>query len=186
MSEGTIEGTAAAVHLSGEHHFSKEAVASIQLLAGIGVDGDAHAGPTVRHRSRVAADPNQPNLRQVHLVESELFDFVGRAGFEVRPGDLGENITTSGIELLELPVGSVLSIGTDGVLLCLTGARNPCGQINGFSEGLLAEVKRRGPDGSPLRQVGPMAVVISGGRVAPGDDISVSLPPPPHVPLTRI
>jgi hypothetical protein len=81
------------------------------LIAGLGVAGDVHAGITVRHRSRVAADPDQPNLRQVHLIRSELHDELSEAGYEVPPGGLGENVTTSGIDLLALPVGTILRFG---------------------------------------------------------------------------
>jgi len=174
-----------AVHRSGSHEFSKPSVDSIELIAGIGVDGDAHAGAQVKHRSRVAADPTQPNLRQVHLMHTELFEHVAAKGFTVAPGDLGENITTGGIDILSLPTGATLAIGPD-VLITLTGLRNPCGQINGFSEGLLAELVYNDDSGSPVRLGGVMSVVIRGGVVRPGDSIDVALPPEPHHALIRV
>jgi MOSC domain-containing protein YiiM len=94
-----------AVHRSAVHGFNKYAEDSIFLVEGIGVQGDAHAGTTVQHRSRVARNPNEPNLRQVHLIHSELFDELMAADFAVWPGDLGENITTKEIDLLALPCG---------------------------------------------------------------------------------
>lgn len=178
-----------AVHRSDSHAFSKPSVESIDLIAGLGVEGDAHAGAQVKHRSRVAADPTQPNLRQVHLMHVELFTQVAAKGFAVSPGDLGENITTEGIDLLGLPVGTTLAIGPDA-LMTLTGLRNPCGQINGFSEGLLAELVYRltdGPDqGTTVRLGGVMTVVIRSGTIRPGDPIAIGLPPEPHHPLLRV
>src|SRR5512134_1709343 len=99
-----------AVHRSRTHSFSKPTALSIRLIAGIGVEGDAHAGETVKHRSRVARDPTQPNLRQVHLIHAELHDELRAAGFNVGPGDMGENITTRGLDLLALPTGALLRI----------------------------------------------------------------------------
>ncbi|MGW5052786.1 MOSC domain-containing protein [Actinokineospora sp. NPDC004072] len=174
----------AAVCRDGEHRFSKAVVPEITLLAGLGVEGDAHAGVTVRHRSRVAADPTQPNLRQVHLTPAELFDEVAAAGFAVEPGELGENITTRGIDLLALPTGALLRIGGDAVVE-VTGLRNPCAQIDGFQPGLLKQVVRR-EGGRVVRKAGIMGVVREGGRVEPGDGIRVELPPLPHVPLERV
>lgn len=123
------------VHLSPVHEFSKQTVDAITLLEGIGVEGDAHAGPTVQHRSRVKANPSTPNLRQVHLIHGELLDDLRTSGYDVEPGELGENITTRGLDLLSLPVGARLTIG-DAVIV-LTGLRNPCQQINNFQAGLL-------------------------------------------------
>lgn len=174
-----------AVHRSNSHHFSKPSVDAVELIAGLGVEGDAHAGAQVKHRSRVAADPTQPNLRQVHLMHSEIFDHVGAKGFAVEPGDLGENITTVGVDLLGLPVGSTLAIGPDA-LITLTGLRNPCGQINGFSEGLLKELVFVDDEGSAVRLGGVMSVVVRGGTIRPGDAISIGLPPEPHHALVRV
>lgn len=173
-----------AVHSSASHTFSKETRVSISLLEGLGVDGDAHCGATVKHRSRVAADPSQPNLRQVHLIYGELFETLKEGGHLVAPGDLGENITTQGIDLLALPVGSRLRIGE--TVVTVTGLRNPCQQINGFQSGLLKQVVRNAGEGKVVRLAGVMGIVSRGGRVAAGDPIDVELPPHPHLPLTRV
>ncbi len=174
-----------ALHRSSGHTFSMTAEASLELVAGMGVVGDAHHGATVQHRSRVRADPTQPNLRQVHLLQSELFDELADAGFEVAPGDLGENVTTSGVDLLGLATGTVLRLGPE-VLLAVTGLRNPCGQIDRFRRGLRAQVIDRDPDGEPIRRAGVMAVVLRGGTVTVGDAIEVSLPPGEPFPLERV
>ncbi|MCR8546697.1 MOSC domain-containing protein [Salipiger sp. P9] len=173
-----------AVARDAAHRFSKTPCPAIVLIAGEGVEGDAHRGVTVQHRSRVAQDPTQPNLRQVHLLSAELFDELAEKGYEVRPGDMGENITTRGLDLLGLPRGTVLGIGE--ARLEVTGLRNPCAQISGFRPGLLSEVLRRGPDGTLVRRAGIMAVVTQGGAVSPGDAISVHLPAAPHLPLERV
>lgn len=164
------------------HHFSKRTALSIRLIAGLGVEGDAHAGVTVKHRSRVARDPSQPNLRQVHLIHQELFDELRPRGFDIAPGDLGENFTTSGIDLLGLPVGARLRLGAEAIVE-ITGLRNPCVQIDRFRPGLMAAVLDRAADGGLIRKSGVMAVVIAGGDVRPGDAISVDLPALPHTAL---
>ncbi|MGB0111590.1 MAG: MOSC domain-containing protein [Ilumatobacteraceae bacterium] len=174
-----------AVHRGGEHSFSKHPQPSIELVAGLGVVGDAHAGARVQHRSRVAADPTQPNLRQVHLLHAELIDEVAGTGHLVAPGDLGENITTRGVDLLGLSVGTVLRIGED-VLLAITGLRNPCGQIDRFQPGLLDQVRHRDPDLGTVRRAGVMSVVVHGGRVRPGDPILIGPPPGPPTPLRPV
>lgn len=174
-----------AVARDAEHRFSKTLVAELRILAGLGVEGDAHQGTTVRHRSRVAADPSQPNLRQVHLIHAELFDELKTKGFDVRPGDLGENVTTMGIDLLGLPRGTLIRIGTE-VELEVTGLRNPCAQIERFRPGLLAAVLDNGPNGAVVRRSGIMSVVRGGGAIRPGDRIHVELPPLPHVALERV
>lgn len=173
-------GKVLAVHVNARHVFSKDAVPSIRLLAGRGVEGDAHCGVTVKHRSRVAKDAFQPNLRQVHLIHAELFDELVGKGFEVLPGDLGENVTTQGIDLLALPVGTRLKLGKLGVVT-LTGLRNPCAQIDRFKQGLMKAVLDRTADGKLVRKAGVMGVVTQGGDVAAGDAIVVTLPPLPHV-----
>lgn len=177
--------TVLAVHRSAVHEFSKEPVDEIELVAGLGVAGDAHMGAQVQHRSRVAADPSQPNLRQVHLIHAELFTHVAAQGYEVAPGQLGENITTEGIDLLDLPVGTVLRIGGEA-LVSLTGLRNPCQQIDAFLDGLLGAVLDRDDAGRLRRLAGVMSVVVHGGVVRPGDAIEVALPPEPHRPLERV
>ena len=180
-----MNGRVSNVHLEREHRFSKHAVEELTLVAGMGVVGDAHFGATVRHRSRVDADPSQPNLRQVHLMHNELFEELSRAGFEVQPGDLGENITTEGVDLLGLPVGTVLRFER-GPLVAITGLRNPCLQIERFRAGLLNEVLGRKDDGAVLRRAGVMGVVLLGGVVRRDDGLHVALPPRPHVALDRV
>ena len=173
-----------AVNRSAEYTFSKPSSEEITLVAGLGVEGDAHFGARVQHRHRVARDPDQPNLRQVHLIQRELFDEVAAAGYAVAPGDLGENITTEGIDLLALPTGTTLRLG-DEALIALTGLRNPCGQIDGFQNGLLGELIER-VDGRTVPRGGVMAVVVQGGRVRPGDVIQVGLPPGRRTPMERV
>lgn len=174
-----------AVARDGEHRFSKSCVAEIRVLAGLGVEGDAHLGVTVQHRSRVAVDPGQPNLRQVHLIAAELLEELGAKGYAVAPADLGENITTRGLDLLALPRGSRLQVGPTCELE-VTGLRNPCAQIERFRTGLLAEVVVRDAGGDVVRKAGIMAIVRRGGVVRPGDAMAVILPPEPHRPLERV
>ena len=157
------------------HRFSKPVQPSIMLVAGLGVAGDAHAGVTVQHLSRIRRDPTRPNLRQVHLVASELFAELDRVGFAVRPGDLGENVTTAGIDLLGLPTGTRLSIGASAVVE-VTGLRNPCRQIDGFADGLLKQVLAPTSDGTVVRRAGIMGIVLAGGAVRSGDRIVAELP----------
>jgi MOSC domain-containing protein YiiM len=156
------------------HGFSKAPAARLDLVAGLGVAGDAHQGATVKHRSRVARDPTQPNLRQVHLLHAELLAELATRGFDVPPGGLGENILTEGLDLLALPRGARLRIGA--VELEVTGLRNPCAQIEAYRPGLLAAVLDRAPDGALIRKTGVMAVVLQGGGIAVGDAITVALP----------
>lgn len=167
------------------HRFSKPVQGSIRLLAGLGVEGDAHAGETVKHRSRVAVDPTQPNLRQVHLIHAELFDELTAAGFDVAPGQMGENVLTRGLDLLGLPVGTRLRLGAEA-LVQITGLRNPCAQIETFRPGLLAAVLGRDAEGRIVRKAGIMGIVLEGGVVAPGDAIVVTLPSLPHRALERV
>ncbi|MFF7901914.1 MOSC domain-containing protein [Streptomyces sp. NPDC088817] len=180
-----MSGRVTAVSSNGEYSFTKPNQGSIKLLAGLGVEGDVHAGVTVKHRSRVAQDPTQPNLRQVHLMHEELFAEVGEKGFRVAPGELGENITTSGIDLLALPVGALLRIG-DSAVLEVTGLRNPCLQIDNFQDGLLKQVVGRDEAGNIVRKAGIMSIVREGGVVRPGDPIEAELPSGPHRPLDRV
>jgi MOSC domain-containing protein YiiM len=173
------------VSLSPEHAFSKQTEPFITLIAGLGVQGDAHCGVTVKHRSRVAQNPDQPNLRQVHLIHSELFTELSGKGFHISPGQLGENITTSGIDLLALPVDTVLHIGKQ-VTLQLTGLRNPCAQLDAYQQGLTAAVLGRDADGKLVRKAGVMSIVLTGGAVQPGDEIRISLPAEPHRAMERV
>jgi MOSC domain-containing protein YiiM len=175
-----MSATVLSVHRSPLHLFSKSAEESIRLLTGLGVEGDAHCGVTVKHRSRVARDPEQPNLRQVHLVHGELFDELAQAGFTIRPGDIGENILTRGVALLDLPTGTRLRLGTEAVVE-MTGLRNPCYQLDDFRKGLMAATLDRDATGNLVRKAGIMAIVLSGGIVRRGDPIAVDLPPAPHV-----
>jgi hypothetical protein len=168
-----------AVAAAAEHEFSKQTRPVIRLLSGLGVEGDAHLGRTVQHRSRVRRDPTQPNLRQVHLVSAELLDELLLAGHRVVPGALGENVTTRGIDLLALPVGTLLALGAHAEVE-VTGLRNPCHQIDAFQPGLLSKVLGRDADGSPLRRAGVMGVVRRAGDVRPGDPVTVVLPAEPH------
>ncbi|OIH99564.1 MULTISPECIES: MOSC domain-containing protein [unclassified Curtobacterium] len=174
-----------AVSTDGGHHFSKPVVDAITLVEGWGVEGDAHAGTTVQHRSRVARDPSQPNLRQVHLLHAELFDEVADAGFAVAPGQMGENVTTRGVDLLALPTDTLLHLG-DEACVRVTGLRNPCQQINGFEPGLLRAVLGRADDGTVERKGGVMAVVVTGGTIRAGDTVRVELPTGERVPLSPV
>ena len=151
----------------------------VTLLTGLGVEGDAHLGVTVKHRSRVARDPSQPNLRQVHLIHSELHDELRGAGFEVTPGQMGENVTTRGIDLLGLPTGTRLRLGATAVVE-ITGLRNPCGQLDKLQQGLLAATLDRDANGNVIRKAGIMGIVLTDGDVRPGDPIEVELPAEPH------
>ena len=180
-----MSGTVVAVSSSGTHTMSKRNRESIQLLAGLGVAGDAHQGETVKHRSRVARDPTQPNLRQVHLIHAELHDELQDAGFSVAAGEMGENITTRGVDLLGLPTGTRLLLG-DSATVEVTGLRNPCAQLDGIAPGLMAATLDRDEEGNLARKAGVMGVVVSGGEVRPGDAIRVELPPAPHRPLEPV
>ena len=164
-----------AVSLSRRHTFSKPNALAIRLVAGLGVEGDAHLGETVKHRSRVRKDPTARNLRQIHLIHAELFAELAAAGFAVGGGDIGENVTTRGIDLLGLPTGARLRLGADAVVE-ITGLRNPCGQLDTYRSGLMAAVLGRDADGGLIRKCGVMAIVIAGGDVRPGDAIAVELP----------
>lgn len=183
------------------HRFSKFPAESITLVVAMGVLGDAHAGTLVQHRSRVRRDPNQPNLRQVHLLHVEVFDEASALGYELHPGDLGENILTADLDLLAMATGTLLDLG--GPVVRLTGLRNPCAQINDFRPGLLKAVLARA-DGTPtdrptpstassdrsaapvIRRAGVMAVVVRGGEVGAGQPITVIAPDAPHAPLAPV
>ena len=174
-----------AVSRSPEHTFSKPNQPSIKLIKGFGVEGDAHAGIKVKHRYLVGIDPSRPNIRQVHLIHAELLDEVNAKGFSVRPGQLGENITSSGVDLLSLPVGTVMNIGKDAVIE-LTALRNPCIQIDQFQKGLLNEVLYKDADGNLVRRAGVMAIILRTGVVCPKDEIVVKFPLGPFQPLEYI
>jgi MOSC domain-containing protein YiiM len=180
MNEARIVGLAR----SSSHGFSKQPCERVELVAGLGVAEDAHAGATVQHLSRMKKNPDQPNLRQVHLIHAELLDEVAGKGFAVEPGELGENITTRGVDLLELPTDTRLRVGE--AVIRVTGLRNPCWQIDAFRPGLLAEMIEKQPDGSVKRKCGVMAVVESGGTIEQGAPIAIELPPEPHRPLDLV
>ncbi|MCC7022746.1 MAG: hypothetical protein IT338_07960 [Thermomicrobiales bacterium] len=185
MHDSNVAGTVTAVSRSATHTMSKPNEASITLLAGLGVEGDAHLGVTVKHRSRVARDPTQPNLRQVHLIHAELHDELEVAGFRLAPGQMGENITTRGIALLGLPTGTMLYLG-DTAVVEVTGLRNPCAQLDGIQPGLMAATLDRDAEGKLVRKAGIMGVVLTSGDVRPGDPIRVDLPPEPHEALQPV
>lgn len=174
-----MDGKVIAVARSATHTMSKPTAPSIRLLTALGVEGDAHLGETVKHRSRVARDPSQPNLRQVHLLHIELFDELHTAGFEITAGQMGENITTAGLDLLALPTGTRLHLG-DAAVVEVTGLRNPCAQLDGIQPGLMAATLDRDEHGHLVRKAGIMSIVVTGGDIRPGDPIAVELPPSPH------
>lgn len=173
-----------AVHSAADHRFSKATVTEVQLIEGHGVAGDAHCGVTVKHRSRVARDPSQPNLRQVHLIAQELLQELSEAGLHVLPGELGENITTVGIDLLSLSAGTHLQAGD--ALVEITGLRNPCHQIESFRPGLLWQVLGTAADGSLVRKAGVMGVVLRSGSVKAGDALRILHAPQPPVALKPV
>jgi MOSC domain-containing protein YiiM len=174
-----------AVSRDASHHFSKPSQLWITLLAGLGVAGDAHSGRTVKHRSRVARDPSQPNLRQVHLLHIELLSELQAKGFAIGAGQIGENVLTEGVDLLGLSTGTRLHLGAEAVVE-LTGLRNPCAQLDRFRKGLMAAVLDRDADGGLVRKAGVMGIVLQGGDVRPGDAISVELPERPFRPLLPV
>jgi MOSC domain-containing protein YiiM len=180
-----MRGTVVAVSSSGTHTMAKGNQPEIRLLVGLGVEGDAHAGVTVKHRSRVARDPSQPNLRQVHLIHTELHHELRAAGYDLVPGQMGENITTEGVDLLGLPTGTRLRLG-DEATIEITGLRNPCAQLDGIQPGLMAATLDRDAAGNLIRKAGVMAVVIAGGVIRPGDPVAINLPPEPHHPLAPV
>jgi MOSC domain-containing protein YiiM len=180
-----MTGVVTAVSRSATHTFTKPIADSIRLVAGLGVEGDAHSGATVKHRSRLVLFGNSPNLRQVHLIHAELFDELRASGFAVSAGQMGENVTTRGVDLLGLPVGARLRLG-DHAIVEVTGLRNPCRQLNKFQPRLMAATLARDADGNLVRKAGIMGVVLEGGDVREGDAIRVELPPQPHAPLAPV
>lgn len=181
----TVTGVVIALHLSPSHSFSKQTQQSIRLLTGLGIEGDAHCGSTMKHRGRLPRDASKPNTRQVHLVHAELHDDLRRRGFDVEPGSIGENITTRGVDLLGLPTGTRVRLGEEAIVE-ITGLRNPCQQLDGFQPGLMEATLRRDGDGGLVRLAGVMGTVVQGGVVRNGDSISVDLPPGPHEALQPV
>jgi MOSC domain-containing protein YiiM len=180
-----MQGEVIAVSRAGEHKFSKENQPVIELIAGLGVRDDAHAGVTIKHRVRVREDPSRPNLRQVHLIHSELFEELAPAGYSLYPGAIGDNVTTRGLKLLELPTGTRLHLGRHAIVE-VTGLRTPCRQIDAFSPGLMGALLEKQPDGNVMRKSGIMGIVIAGGEVRPGDIIRAEFPKEPHRPLKPV
>ncbi|PKV51567.1 hypothetical protein ATE84_3655 [Aquimarina sp. MAR_2010_214] len=181
MKKGKIIG----VSKSQSHTFNKFSYEHITLIKGLGVKGDAHMGKTVKHRSRVLKDPTQPNLRQVHLIHSELFEELKKKGFYIKKGEVGENITTIGVDLLSLPKSTILKLG-EKVKIRITGLRNPCNQLNSIKEGLMKAVLDTDENGDLIRKAGVMGVVVEGGEVSVGDQIEILLPEEPHLKLERV
>ncbi|WBQ03960.1 MOSC domain-containing protein [Kribbella sp. CA-293567] len=173
------------VHRDDRHRFSKSPAGEIELIEGFGVEGDAHAGATVQHLHLQRRNRTAPNLRQVHLIPLEMLDELAVNGYDVAPGELGENIVTAGLDLFELPVGTTLHLG-DTAILTVTGLRDPCSQINKLRKGLLKQVLTKTEDGSIVRRAGIMSVVTVGGTVRPGDQLTITLPPAPHEPLDLV
>jgi MOSC domain-containing protein YiiM len=180
-----MAATVTAVSRSPRHTLAKASQTSIRLVAGLGVEGDAHQGITVKHRSRVARNPGDPNLRQVHLIHAELHDELRQKGFDIGPGVMGENITTLGVDLLGLATGTRLHIGESSVVE-VTGLRNPCAQLDKIQKGLMAATLDRDDAGHLVRKAGIMGIVLTAGEIRPGDPIRVEPPPPPHRPLAVV
>ncbi|WP_109853454.1 MOSC domain-containing protein [Aquimarina sp. AU58] len=173
------------VSKSQSHTFTKFSCEYITLIKGLGVKGDAHMGKTVKHRSRVVKDPTQPNLRQVHLIHSELFEELKEKGFYIKNGEMGENITTVGIDLLSLPRNTILKLGQK-VKIKITGLRNPCNQLNSIKEGLMKAVLDYDENGNLIRKAGVMGVVVEGGELSVGEEIEIVLPEKPYLTLERV
>ena len=186
VRQAPADGVVTAVSVSGGHTMTKPTTDAIRLLAGLGVEGDAHSGVTVKHRSHVRRDPTKPNLRQVHLIHSELHDELSRQGFPgLQPGQMGENVTTAGVDLLGLTVGAKLRLGDDAVVE-VTGLRNPCAQLDGIQPGLMKATLDRDDDGNVVLKSGIMGAVVAAGEVRAGDPIGVELPPEPHVAMKKV
>ncbi len=180
-----MAGRVAAVSRSASHSMAKGNEEAIRLIEGLGVEQDAHAGVTVKHRSRVARDPSQPNLRQVHLIHAELHEELRKAGFDIAAGQMGENVTTEGVDLLGLPTGARLRLG-DQAVVEVTGLRNPCAQLDKIQPGLMKATLDKDEQGNLIRKAGIMGVVVAGGLVRQGDPITVELPPEPRRPLEPV
>jgi MOSC domain-containing protein YiiM len=180
-----VDGIVTAVSLNPEHIFSKPNQEKIRLLTGLGVEGDTHLGVTVQHRSRVKRDPTQSNLRQVHLIHAELHDELNVQGFNVSAGQMGENVTTRGLDLLGLPTGTRLYLGNEAIVE-ITGLRNPCYQLDDCQQGLLKACLDHDEKGNLIRKAGVMGIVLVGGEVFPNDTIQVEYPPEPHQPLQPV
>jgi len=179
-----VFGFVKALSRSKNHTLIKKNETQIKLEKGLGVERDAHFGKTVKHRSRVKKDPNQPNLRQVHLMHSELFEELSQKGFDVSAGEMGENITTTGIDILHLPVNTILHIG-ENAQIQLTGFRNPCAQLDGIQKGLMKALLTVDNDGNLFRKSGVFGIVLKGGIITVKNKILVELPEKPHIKLPK-
>jgi len=182
MTRARLPGTVLSVSRDDKHRFSKPTVSSIRLVAGIGVEGDSHAGATVQHRYEMKRNPSAPNLCQVHFMAAELFDDLVPTGYTVAPGELGENVTTEGINLMSLPLGTRLHLGAQAVV-SITGMRSPCSLINGYQNGLMKQLIKTDAAGTVQRRGGIMGIVVTGGVVNPGDRVRVELPAGEQLPL---
>lgn len=185
LGEKCVAGVVTAVSVSATHTFTKPNMGTIRLVAGLGIEGDAHLGVTVKHRTLVRSDPTRLNNRQVHLMHAELHEELRDAGFAVEAGTIGENITTRGIYLLGLPTGTRLHLGKEAVVE-VTGLRNPCRQLDAYAAGLTQALLGRDEAGNLIRKAGIMSIVLTPGEVRAGDTIAVELPPLPHQPLPRV
>jgi MOSC domain-containing protein YiiM len=180
-----LSGVVVAVSAKPKHGVDKTNRSVIRLLAGQGIDGDAHCGATVKHRSRWRRDPTQPNIRQIHLLHAELFEELAQKGFAVTPGLMGENVTTRGVNLLGLPRGAILRLGHEAVVQ-VTGLRNPCYQLDQLQQGLMAACLERAAEGDPIRKAGIMSIVLEGGQVRAGDAVAIELPAMPYEALQPV
>ncbi len=185
LSRNDSQPRVVGVGRSPKHGPAKPRQESIRLLRGLGVEGDAHLGERVQHLSRKRADPALPNLRQVHLIGIALYERLRGEGFDVAPGDMGENVTTRGVALLALPTGTRLRLGA-GAVVALSGLRNPCRQLDGVQPGLMAATLDRDEGGGLIRLAGVMATVVEGGPVRAGDSIEIELPAGPQQPLATV
>ena len=182
MSEGEVVAVSRALR----HGFAKQPQPAIRLLAGEGVEGDAHRGTTVQHLYQVRRDPTQPNLCQVHLFAAEKLEELAAAGYVLGPGEMGENVLTRGVDLLRLPRHTRVRLGAQAVVE-ITGLRTPCSQIDGYRRGLQRLLwGPRDAKGRRERRAGVMAVVLTGGDVSPGDCLVLELPPKRHLPLKPV
>lgn len=180
-----MPGTVIALAYDALHRVSKRPTERVRLIAGLGVEGDAHAGLTMQHRSRWVKQRTVANVRQVHLIHAELFDALQHQGFDIVPAQIGENVTTRGINLLGLSTGTRLRLGEEAVIE-ITGLRNPCAKLDGIASGLMQAVLEKGPGKRLIRKAGVMATVVASGEVRVGDGIRIVHAPAPHCPLNPV
>jgi len=145
-------------------------VDSIQLVEEFGVEGDYHAGKTIRHRYLAKKDPDQPNHRQVLLIDAKILGDLDQRGIRIIPGQMGENIVCYGIDVMLLEIGTRFTAGE--ALLEITEARHPCHQLNDSHPDLYqAVIEEIG--GEEIYSAGVFARVIRGGNVDAGNSIFV-------------